>query len=119
MIDDEKGFRVLKCYIYKFIRNRIELRQRFDAEKKCFTTKKYYWFHIWRPLSGSYHNEMHIEKSEVLRSESFILEEKSVYFMPQYAQEKIAKKRKTYIYQCTGRDAADYLLSIRSRIYRT
>jgi len=112
LIDDERGFRVLKCYIYKFIKNRIELKPRFNVEKRCFTTKKYYWFHTWRPLSGSYHNDKHIENFEVLRSESFIHEEKHVYFMPQYTQARIAKKRKTYIYHCTGRDAAHYLSSM-------
>jgi hypothetical protein len=112
LIDDDKGFRVLKCYIYKFIRHRIELKPRFDVEKNCFTVKKYYWFHTWQPLSGSYHNEKHIEKLEALKNESFIREEGNVYFMPQYTEEKITKKRKTYIHQCTGLEVVRYLSSM-------
>ena len=109
LIDDEKGYRVLKCYIYKFIKNRIELKPRFDVEKKCFTEKKYFWFHTWRPLTGSYHNVQNIEKLKTLKSENFIAEEKNVYFMPQYIQERIPKKRRTYILQCTGSQVAHYL----------
>jgi hypothetical protein len=78
-------------------------------KKNCFTVKKYYWFHTWRPLSGSYHNEKHIEKLELLKNESFICDEKHVYFMPQYTEQKITKKRKTYIHQCTGLEVLRYL----------
>ncbi|MGH8420651.1 MAG: hypothetical protein ACRER8_25790 [Pseudomonas sp.] len=50
-----------------------------------------------------------IEKLAKLKDESFLMEEKNVYFMPQYTQESITKKRKTYMLQCTGRDVAHYL----------
>jgi hypothetical protein len=109
LLDDEKGYRVLKCYIYKFIKNRMELKPRFDVEKKCFTAKKYYWFHTRRPLSGSFHNVQNIEKLAKLKEESFLIEENNVYFMPQYTQESVKKNRRTYIHQCTGRDVAHYL----------
>lgn len=112
LIDDDKGFRILKCYIYKFIKHRIERKPRFDLEKKCFTEKKYFWFHTWRPMSGSYHKENNIEKLEWLWRERFIIDEPNVYFLPQYTEEKISKKRKSYIFQCTGREAARYLASM-------
>ncbi|MDH0746745.1 hypothetical protein N5D61_10345 [Pseudomonas sp. GD03842] len=109
LLDDEQGFRVLKCYIYKFVRNRIERKPRFDLEKRSFTEKKYFWFNTWRPLSGSYHEDSYIESFEAVKKESFIAEEKNVYFMPQYTQDKTTKKRKSYIYQCSGLDVAHYL----------
>lgn len=56
LIDDDTRFRILKCYIYKFIKHRVERRPRFDVKRNCFA-KKYFWFNTWRPLSGSYHND--------------------------------------------------------------
>lgn len=112
LVDDDRGFRILKCYIYKFIKHRIEKKPRFDVEKKCFTTKKYFWFHTSRPLSGSYHTNDHIEKLETLRREQFIIQERHVYFMPQYTEVNVPKKRKSYIHQCTGQEAAHYLASM-------
>lgn len=112
LIDDDTGFRILKCYIYKFIKHRVERKPRFDVKRKCFTEKKYFWFNTWRLLSGSYHNDNHVEKLEGLWFEEFILEEPKVYFIPQYTEGKISKKRKRYIFQCTGQEAAHYLSSM-------
>lgn len=112
LIDDQTGFRALKCYIYKFAKQKIIRKPRFDTHTKTFTQKKYFWFHTSRPTFGSYHTQKNIEKLETVRSESFVKNEKNVYFLPQYTQEKIDKNRKTYMFICTGYEAAQYLSSM-------
>lgn len=39
LIDDDTRFRILKCYIYKFIKHRVERRPRFDVKRNCFAKK--------------------------------------------------------------------------------
>jgi hypothetical protein len=63
-------------------------------------------------MSGSYHTTDHIEKLDTLKRERFIIDEPHVYFMPQYTQEAVPKNRRSYIHQCTGQEAADYLVSM-------
>jgi hypothetical protein len=109
LVDDEVGFRVLKCYIYKFIKNNIIRKPRFDSASWSFTTKKYFWFKTLRPMFGEYHDKKCIESFHTLKGESFIADEKRVYFMPQCLQEQLVRKRKSYIYCCSGSEAAEYL----------
>lgn len=109
LINDETGYRILKCYIYKFAKNRITLKPRFNTETKSFTLKKFYWFNTLRPIVGTYHNHEHIERLDNIKTADFIANEETAYFMPQYSQQKNQQKRKTLIYKCSGADIIAYL----------
>lgn len=113
LIDDETGFRVLKCYIYKFIKGNIKKRPRFDVKEMRFSQKKYYWFNTLRPMFGAYHNERNIEPFHNLKDETFISDEKKIYFMPQYYQSKNLAKRNSYIYCCNGAELKEYFSSMK------
>ncbi|WP_268797170.1 hypothetical protein [Pseudomonas huanghezhanensis] len=111
-MSDELGFRVLKCYIYKFIKNRVEKRPRFDVGIMGFTSKKYFWFKTARPLFGDYHAICELISLDALKREGFLSGEKKVYFMPQYTQGVSRGKRKSNVYCSTGIDVVGYLSSM-------
>lgn len=112
LIDDELGFRIIKCYIYKFVKKNIERRPRFDVGTMGFTSKKYFWFHTRQPFFGEYNIPENIEKLDNLKSASFVYDEEKVYFMPQYYQGEVKGKRKSCIYWCSGPEVTRYLSSI-------
>jgi hypothetical protein len=109
LLDDELGFRVLKCYIYKFVKGNIEKKPRFDVDTMSFSSKKYFWFKTGRPLLGGYHFAGNLIDLDDLKCEGFLSSEERVYFMPRYTQEKFIGKRKSYVYCSSGSDVAKYL----------
>lgn len=42
LMDDECGMRVIKCYIYKFAKERIERKQQYDVNLKRKTEKRFF-----------------------------------------------------------------------------
>ncbi|WP_296259474.1 MULTISPECIES: hypothetical protein [unclassified Pseudomonas] len=115
LIDDEIGFRILKCYIYKFIKNNIHKRPRYDVNDKSWTKKNFFWFNTLRPMFGSYHTENNLETLSNLRNAAFLSDEPKVYFMPQYIQEKFKKVTKSYIYCSSGTEVQEYLSEITAK----
>lgn len=112
LIDDEIGLRIFKCYIYKFIKSNVKRKPRYDIAAKSFTAKKYFWFDTLRPMFGAYHSKENIESFHIIKGERFIAEEKNVYFMPQYLQDEVKGKRKSYIYCSSGSEILEYLSSM-------
>jgi hypothetical protein len=108
LVDDEVGFRILKCYIYTFIKNNIVRKPRFDIASRSFTTKKYFWFKTLRSMLGEYHDKKCVESFHTLKGESFIADEKRSISCHSL-QEQLVRKRKSYIYCCSGGEAAEYL----------
>jgi hypothetical protein len=115
LIDDETGFRILKCYIYKFIKNNISKRPKFNLQTKQFTEKEYFWFNTLRPLYGNYHNIINTERLQNILKAQFISNEEKIYFMPQYYQEEHKTKRKSYVYCCTGEEVKQYLTKMHTK----
>ncbi len=109
LLADELGFRVLKCYIYKFTKRNILRKPRFDVETMSFSGKKYFWFRTGRPLLGDYHFADSFITLEDLKRESFLSCEERVYFMPRYIQGEVKAKRKSHVYCSSGRDVVGYL----------
>ena len=109
LLDDELGYRLLKCYVFKFIRHKVLRRPRFDVAAQAFTHKQYFWFHTKRPLFGDYHRqENRVRFSWVLNS-GFLAGKRAVFFMPQYSASDSGKHRKTNVYCCSGAEVISYL----------
>lgn len=112
LLDDEKGYRLLKCYMYKFIKNKIIRKPRFDKATHTFTEKKYFWFNSSRPLFGRYHTLDKIISFHWVLNGDFLGNKAQVFYMPQYSQGKHGKKRKTFVYCCPGAELVQYLNKI-------
>ena len=110
LMDDNSGMRVVKCYIYKFARERINRKPKYDAKFKRMTEKNFFWFHTTRPIWTRYHT---IEN--ILAVKDFIrlhqgVGNKRVYFMPQYFPGNIQfHKRRTLVYCSSMEDVVNYL----------
>lgn len=112
LLNDDIGYRALKCYIFKFIKGKVTRKSRFDLTQKKMTEKKYYFFNTLRPLFGEYHNEKNLCTLESLRSDYFFSDSDKVFFMPQYRQEKEEAKKTSYVFCCFGREIKAYLDSM-------
>lgn len=110
LIDDDNGMRVVKCYIYKFAKERIDRKPRYDAKSKKMTEKKFFWFHTARPIWTRFHTiENRLAVKDFIRLHQGV-ENKRVYFMPQYFPDDIQfHKRKTLVYCSSMEDAVNYL----------
>ena len=110
LMDDDSGMRVVKCYIYKFARERIDRKPRYDAKSKRMTEKKFFWFHTARPIWTRFHT---IENRLAVKDFIRLYQEvgnKRVYFMPQYFPDNIQfHKRKTLVYCSSMEDVVNYL----------
>lgn len=99
LMDDECGMRVIKCYIYKFAKERIERKQQYDVNLKRKTEKRFFWFHTVRPIWTRFHildNQLAVKDFITLHQG---VENKIVYFMPQYLPEDMQfHKRKSLVY---------------------
>lgn len=112
LLNDDIGYRVLKCYIFKFIKGNVARKPRFDPIKRRMTEKKYYFFNTLRPLFGEYHNIKNLCSIESLRKDYFFSDSDKIFFMPQYRQEKEKTKRISYVFCCLGQEIKEYLDSI-------
>ncbi|EOI5721304.1 hypothetical protein ACMS1V_003326 [Cronobacter dublinensis] len=110
LMDDDSGMRVVKCYIYKFARERIDRKPRYDAKSKRMTEKKFFWFHTSRPIWTRFHTiENRFAVKDFIRLHQGAGNE-MVYFMPQYFPESIQfHNRKTLVYCSSMEDVVNYL----------
>lgn len=112
LLDEELSYRVMKCYVFNFAPDRITRRPRYDKVSGKPTEKKYFWFNISRPMRSAYHSMSNrIRFTELMRS-NFIQEKPSIFFTPHYAPKGQARRHKSFVYLCSGRDFIDYLNEI-------
>lgn len=112
LVEDDAGYRLVKCYMYKFVKNRIVRKPRYDRCSQGFTDKKYFWFNASRPLFGFYHKVENMVRFAWLLNGGFLEGKKQVFFMPQYIQGGREKKRKSIVYCCSGVEFVEYLRQI-------
>lgn len=109
LMDDECGIRVIKCYIYKFAKEKIERKQRYDVNLKRKTNKKFFWFHTLRPIWTRFHildNQLAVKDFITLHQG---VKNQTVYFMPQYFPEDMQfHKRKSLVYYASIEAVIEY-----------
>ena len=109
LLDADLSIRVLKCYLYKFVKNKITKKTRYDKIAGRMTEKKYFWFNFSRPLFSAYHSIDNMVRFNDLIGSEFIGGKSNVFFVPHYRPEDYDKKRKAFVYRCTGLELERYL----------
>lgn len=114
IFDERLSERLIRCYLYKFIKTKIVRRPRYDRATGKMTSKRYFQFNMSRPFYGSYHTVSNMVRFSDLIQSNFIKAQDIVFYILHYAPLGREKGRKAFVYFCEGAELQMYLAELDS-----
>lgn len=114
MLDKGLSERLIRCYLYKFIKNKVVRKPRYDKATGNRTSKTYFQFNMSRPFYGSYHAVSNMVRFSDLIQSNFIKSQNVVFYILHYAPLGRDKGRKAFVYLCEGAALQMYLAKLDS-----
>lgn len=112
LLDAELSVRLMKCYAYKFVKNRIARKSKYDKVLGRMTEKKYFHFNLSKPMFAPYHSVENLVRLDELLGSGFLSGKSHVFFVPHYRPIFHEKGRKAFVYCCAGLDLEEYFRTL-------